>query len=375
LILVNVCPLSPGRPGGAFGGDALNVTRTWLRPALTIGLVAALALAACSSDPDQNGTGAGDLSGSVFVSGSSTVEPISVANAEKFAETAPNVDISVEGPGSSDGFALFCAGDSDVSDASRAIREEEIATCADNGIEFIELYVAIDGLSVITSAENSDIDCLSFTDLWALLGPDAPGNGSDWSDANDLADDTAEATDSEFGEVHTPYPDATISITAPGEESGTFDSFVELVIAEVGDALGVEDATTTANYQSSGDDNVIVQGVAGSPSSLGWVGFAYFVENSDILKALHVDGGDGCVEPTVETIASGEYPIARPLFIYVNAQAAEENPAVTAFIDFYMSDEGRASVSEEGYVDIPDEDWQASVETWESRTTGTQVGE
>lgn len=358
----------------------MNIQRTWLRPALPIAMVAILVLAACSNSsgattPAGEEGGNGELSGSVFVSGSSTVEPISLANAEKFADTAPNVDISVEGPGTSDGFALFCAGDSDVSDASRAISEDEIATCEENGIEFIELYVAIDGLSVITSAENTDVECLSFTDLWALLGPDAPGNGSSWSEANDLADETAEATSSEFGEVNTPYPDGTLSITAPGEESGTFDSFVELVIAPVGEAVGVEDATTTANYQSSGDDNVIVQGVAGSPGSLGWVGFAYFEENADILKALQVDGGEGCVEPTIESIASGEYPIARPLYIYVNAQAADENAALAAFIDFYMSDEGRASAAEVGYVDIPDEDWQASVETWESRTTGTQVGE
>ena len=358
----------------------MNVNRKWWRPLIGISTVLVLVLAACQSTGDDpassdGGGNGGDLSGSVFVSGSSTVEPISLANAEKFAETAPNVDISVEGPGTSDGFALFCAGDSDVSDASRAISEEEIAECEANGIEFVELYVAIDGLSVITSAENDAVDCLSFTDLYGLLGPDAPGNGSSWSDADSVAEAAMEATGGEFGDIHTPYPDETISITAPGEESGTFDSFVEIVIAEVGEAAGVEDATTTANYQSSGDDNVIVQGISGSPGSLGWVGYAYFEENADVLKALAIDGGEGCVEPNPETIASGEYPIARPLFVYVNVQAAEENAAVAAFLDFYTSDEGRASVVEAGYVDIPDEDWQASVDAWESRTTGTRVGE
>jgi phosphate transport system substrate-binding protein len=341
-----------------------------------------LILAACSSASPTGGGGSStapneeEITGSLFVSGSSTVEPISRDVAENFAAAAPNVEISVEGPGTSDGFALFCAGDSDVQDASRAINDDEIAECEANGIEFVELYVAIDGLSVITSAHNDKVDCLSFTDLWALLGQDAGGNGTNWSDADALAQETFEATGGATGEIHTPYPDAPISITAPGEESGTFDSFVELALGPVADELGLEDVTTTANYQSSGDDNVIIQGIAGSedsPDTLGWVGFAYVEQNLDLVKPLAVDGGEGCVEPNIDTIASGEYPIARPLYIYVDAGAAESNAALSAFVDFYLSDEGRASVASAGYVDIPDEDWQTTVETWESRTTGTQV--
>lgn len=355
--------------------------RLRLRPTLSFAVIGLLVLAACTGASPSPGDGGGasvepDVTGSLFVSGSSTVEPISRANAEKFAAVAPNVAISVEGPGTSDGFALFCTGDSDVSDASRAIKQEEIDECAANGIEFIELYVAIDGLSVITSVHNDAIDCLSFTDLWALLGPEAGGNGTSWADAEASAQETFEATAGEFGEIRTPYPDAPMSITAPGEESGTFDSFIEIVLDPIGAALELEDVVPTANYQSSGDDNVIIQGVAGSedsPDTLGWVGFAYVEQNRDVVKPLAVDGGDGCVEPTIDTIASGEYPIARPLYVYVNAGTAEENAALAAFVDFYLSDEGRASVAEAGYVDIPDEDWQASVATWESRTTGTQV--
>jgi phosphate transport system substrate-binding protein len=337
-----------------------------------------LLLAACGtgSSASPSADASMELEGSLFVSGSSTVEPISRANARKFAEAAPNVDISVEGPGTSDGFALFCAGDSDVSDASRAIDAEEIATCEANGIEFIELYIAIDGLSVITSIHNASVECLSFTDLWALLGPEAAGNGSNWSDADGSAQETFDATAGEFGALNTPYPDAPLSITAPGEESGTFDSFIEIALEPVGEALGMEDITTTANYQASPDDNVIIQGVAGSedsPDTLGWVGFAYVEQNLDLVKPLAIDGGSGCVEPTIDTIATGEYPIARPLYIYVNKGTADENPALAGFIDFYLSDDGRASVSESGYVDIPDEDWQATVDTWTNRTTGTQV--
>jgi phosphate transport system substrate-binding protein len=358
----------------------LNVNRKWWRAPLIVSIALMVALAACSGDDGESPAGSDgeDVTGSLFVSGSSTVEPISRRNAEKFASAQGGVDISVEGPGTSDGFALFCAGDSDVQDASRAIEEEEIAACEENGIEFIELYVAIDGLSVITSALNDDVDCLSFTDIWALLGPEAGGNGTNWSDADGLAEETFEATGGATGELNTPYPDAPLSITAPGEESGTFDSFVDLALGPVAEALGLEEFTTTANYQSSGDDNAIIQGVAGSessPDTLGWVGFAYVEENLDLVKPLAVDGGEGCVEPTVDTIASGEYPIARPLFIYVDAAAADENAALAAFVDFYLSDEGRASVSEVGYVDIPDEDWQATVERWENRTTGSAAGE
>jgi phosphate transport system substrate-binding protein len=354
----------------------LNVKRQWSRTALIAGLAATVVLAACSNSSGAT-DGDGGASGSLFVSGSSTVEPISRRNAQKFSETQAGVDISVEGPGTSDGFALFCAGDSNVQDASRAINEEEIAECEANGIEFIELYVAIDGLSVVTSALNDQVECLSFTDIWALLGPEAGGNGTNWSDADTLAEETFAATGGATGEIHAPYPDAPIAITAPGEESGTFDSFVELALGPVAGALGLEDVTTTPNYQSSPDDNAIIQGIAGSedsPETLGWVGFAFVEENLDLVKPLAVDGGEGCVEPTVDTIASGEYPIARPLFIYVDAADADENSALAAFIDFYLSTAGRASVAEVGYVDIPDEDWQATVETWESRTTGTQVG-
>lgn len=359
------------------------LTRTWLRMALPLTVVGVLILSACNSgssaSPDETqsadaGDGGGDLTGSLFVSGSSTVFPISTSNAEKFSGMEGNVDISVEGPGTSDGFALFCAGDSDVSDASRPIKEEEVQTCAENGIDFIELYIAIDGITVMTSPDNADVSCLSFVDLWALLGLEAEGFDN-WQDAVALADETAEATGGEFGESNAAsYPDTSLDVTAPGEESGTFDSFVEIVLDAVGGALEVEDVTTRPDYQSSADDNVIIQGITGSPGSLGWVGFAYYEENTDVVKALDVDGGGGCVTPTTDTIASGEYPIARPLFIYVNAAAAEENDALAAFIDFYVSDEGRASVSEVGYVDIPDEDWQATVDTWESRTTGAQYG-
>ncbi len=318
----------------------------------------------------------GDLSGAIFVSGSSTVEPISIAAGNAFADANPGVAITVEGPGTGDGFAKFCAGESDISDASRPIKAEEIETCEANGIEFIELEVAVDGLSVITSAQNDAVECLSFVDLYALLGPDATGVNN-WADASATADEIG-ATVTDLGAVNTPYPDATLTVTGPGEESGTFDSFVELVIAPVGEELGVEDANVRPDYTASPNDNVIIEGIAANPTSLGWVGFAFVEENLDTVKPLQVDGGEGCVEPTPESIASGEFPIARSLYIYVSVPALEENTALEGFVDFYV-DEAISTLVGTGdgqvpYVPLSDEGAAATAAVWEARETGTRDG-
>ena len=321
---------------------------------IVVGLAASLALAACGGDdstssttpapsstdatgttPTGTPTDLSGLSGSIFVSGSSTVEPISIAVGNAFADLAPRVAVTVEGPGTGDGFAKFCNGETDISDASRPIKAEEVENCAANGIDFIELVVAVDGLSVITSAQNDAVECLSFVDLYALLGPDAIGVNN-WSDATASADAIA-ATVTDLGAAHTPYPDAELTVTAPGEESGTFDSFVEIVIDKVGGELGVEDANVRPDYTASPNDNVIIEGIAANPTSLGWVGFAFVEENLDVVTPLQVDGGGGCVEPTPETIAGGEFPIARDLFIYVNATELDENPALGPFVDYYVN--------------------------------------
>jgi len=339
----------------------LNVKRHWPRPALIAGLAATLVLAACSSNPDaSNGNGDG-VSGEIVVSGSSTVEPITSIALEDFTAANTDVTYSVDGPGTGDGFALFCAGETDISDASRAINEEEAAACEENGIGYVELQIGIDGLSVITSHDNADVTCLGFGDLYALLGPESQGFDN-WSDADELAAEIG----ADFGEIHAPYPDADLVITAPGEESGTFDSFVELVIADVAEARA-QDETTRPDYQTSGDDNVIIENIAGSPSSLGWVGYAFAAENSDTVKLLEVDGGDGCVAPTPDAIASNDYPISRPLFIYVNAAEAEARPELAAFVDFYLSDEGIGSVTEAGYVALDETALAATRATWEGR--------
>ena len=351
--------------------------------AVAAAMALTIPLAACGDDDGgsssdttaTNGDG-GSASGSIFISGSSTVEPISAAVAKLFSDANPNVAIQVEGPGTGDGFAKFCNGESDISDASRPIKAAEAETCAENGIEFIELKVAVDGLSVITSAQNTAIECVSFGDLWALLGPDATGRNN-WSDANDAAEELKALIGAEAGTINAPYPDAPLSVVAPGEESGTFDSFVEVVMETVADLVGAEDAAPRPDYTASPNDNVIVEGIGANPTSLGWVGFAFVEENLDVVKPLQVDGGNGCVEPTPETIAAGEYPIARDLFIYVNANNLADNEALAAYVDLYMSDEGMAVIGtgedQVPYVPLATADLEETRGIWEARTTGTRA--
>ncbi len=327
----------------------------WL-PALLA--VFSLVTAACVDRDTGDGP-----SGQITISGSSTVEPISSLVAEAFKAENDAVGISVDGPGTGDGFGLFCSGQTDISDASRPIKEEEATACADSGIEFIELKVGIDGLSVLTNPANTAVECLDSAAIYALVGPESTGF-SNWSDANGLA--------AEVGSAYTEFPDAPLDITAPGEESGTFDSFVELTIEDIADERG-QDATTRPDYTSSPNDNVIVEGIEGSESSFGWVGFAFYVNEQDAMRAIPIADEEGtCVSPDPDAIATGEYPLARDLFIYVNSAKAAENESLASFVDFYLSDSGLAKVAEAGYVQLTDDAWAETGGVWEARETGTR---
>jgi phosphate transport system substrate-binding protein len=326
-----------------------------------VGLFASLAIvaAACGGDEDEGNSGTNPtLSGNVVVSGSSTVLPISTRVAEKFNANNPDVNISVDGPGTGDGFELFCNGEIDISDASRPIEEEEVKACEKGGIEYIELEIALDGVTVMTNPANDAITCLNLGDLYALVGPESEGFSS-WADANALAKKVG-GTDS--------FPDMPLDITAPGEESGTYDAFIELAgFEDTGVSQGLSEdkaATTRPDYQASADDNVIIQGIEGSDSSFGWVGFAYAQQAGEGVKEIEIDGGDGCVAPSDETIADGTYPLSRSLYIYVNKANIAENPAVKAYVDSYLSDDGIASVTEVGYVPLPSERLEATRSTW-----------
>ena len=340
---------------------------TRIRSAAAGILAGALLLAACSNtgSPGESagGSAAEPVTGTLTISGSSTVEPITSIVAEDFQALNPEVEYTVDGPGTGDGFALFCNGETDLSDASRPIKEEEATACADKGIHYVELKIGIDGISVITSPGNDAASCLSFLDLYALLGPESQ-NFASWSDADDLAGELASLEG--FGDSHAPYPDAALEVTAPGEESGTYDTFVEFAIAKIAGERG-QDAVTRPDYTPSGDDNIIIEGISGSDSSLGWVGFAFADENSDTVKSLEVDGGDGCVAPNPETIASGEYPMSRPLFIYVNTDEEAANPAITAFVDYFLSDAGIAAVTEADYIALSADELAATRSAWDGR--------
>ncbi|MCA1570558.1 MAG: substrate-binding domain-containing protein, partial [Chloroflexi bacterium] len=204
-----------------------------------------------------------------------------------------------------------------------------------------------------------------FLDLYALIGPEGDGYEL-WSDQNDLSDELAEELGEEFGASNAPYPDAPLEVTAPGEESGTYDSFLELVFEDIAEVRGT-DPVARAGYTASGDDNVIIEGISGSDTSLGWVGFAFYEENAEVVKALEIDGGDGCVAATSETIVSNEYPISRDLFIYVNTDRANENETLASFVDYYLSDEGIAAVEEAGYVALAPEALEESRSAWADR--------
>jgi phosphate transport system substrate-binding protein len=335
--------------------------------AAVVALFAALMLvaAACSDDGDGDGTTGGatgeDLSGTIVVSGSSTVLPISSLVAEEFNATNPNVAISVDGPGTGDGFELFCNGETDISDASRPIDEEEVAACEEGGVNYQELEVGIDGIAVMTNPANDAVTCLTPADLYALFGPESEGFDT-WSAANDLA--------TQHG-GNGGMPDVPLEITAPGEESGTYDSFIEINGFEdfaLEDGVS-EDAAASLrpDYQASPDDNVIIQAMEGSDTPLGFVGFAYAAEAGDLVKLLEVDGGSGCVGPTAETIADGSYPISRSLYIYVNTDKAAENPALNAFVDFYVTEASLTEiVSAVGYVPLPADRIDTTQGNWEA---------
>lgn len=327
-------------------------------------------LGACAPDSVQEGSARGEAG--IFVSGSSTVEPISARIADAFSATNSGIAVRVEGPGTGDGFEMFCSGESDISDASRPIKAEEVAKCEAAGIEFAELKVAIDGLSVVTSTANQ-VDCLSFGDLYALLGPESIGFES-WSEANNLARELEDSLDpEEYGEMHAPYPRQELTVTAPGEESGTFDSFTEIVLEGIAEERE-EEGLPRPDYQASPNDNVILDGIAGSEGSLGWAGYAFARENESRIKILEVDAGDGCIAATPDTIASGEFPISRALYIYVNLNQAEANAELTQFVDFYLSDEGLAFVPEVGYVPLTEEDLAETREVWAERRPGAIDG-
>lgn len=298
--------------------------------------VLALGVAACGSDDDSSSGssgGGGDLSGSIRIDGSSTVAPLTEAMAEEFMAENSGVRVTVGTSGTGGGFEKFCAGETDISDASRAIEPEEEEACEKKGIGFEDVHVATDALTVMINNENP-VSCLSVEQLKDVWGPDS--KISNWSEIPGLKEDF----------------DESLSLYGPGTDSGTFDYFTEEINGEEG--------ATRKDYNNVGeDDNATVKGVEGSPGGMGYAGFSFYQENEGKLKALEVDNGKGCVLPSVETAQEGSYaPLSRPLFIYPS-DAALKKPEVKAFIAYYLENVG--SVAEAlGFVPLTEEQLEES---------------
>jgi phosphate transport system substrate-binding protein len=278
--------------------------------------VLAVGVAACGSDDDNGGGGGGgssDLSGTIAIDGSSTVFPLTQAAAEGFQGENPGVKITVGESGTGGGFEKFCAGETDISDASRPIEPEEVAACKKKGITYDDFQVANDGISVTTNPDL-DISCLSTDQLKQL-----------WDKGSTVSNYSQLGQDADTGK---PLPNAKVSLYGPGTDSGTFDFFT--------DEINGEEDRSRSDYQPSEDDNVLVEGVSGDSDGLGYFGFSYYQQNTDKLNLVSVDGGKGCVAPSEKTIQDGSYtPLSRPLFIYPSKKALAK-PEVKAFVKYYL---------------------------------------
>ena len=284
-----------------------------MRKLLAFAACGALALgaAACGSDGDSDsggGGGGGDLSGKIRIDGSSTVAPFAQAAAEEFQAQNPDVKITVGTSGTGGGFEKFCAGETDISDASRPIKDdEEVPICKKNNVTYKEVQVANDGIAVVTNPELK-VDCLTTDQLKEL-----------WNEGSKVT---------KLSEIDPKLPDTELSLFGPGTDSGTFDFFT--------DEINGEEGVSRKEYQPSEDDNVLVQGVSGEAGGLGYFGFSYYEQNQDKLNLVGVDAGNGCVKPSTDAIQSGDYkPLSRPLFMY-SSEKALEKPEVKAFMDYVV---------------------------------------
>ena len=323
------------------------------------GLTLTAALAACNTtQTPTEGTGTTDapadsasgLSGDILIDGSSTVFPITEAMAEEFQTANPDTRVTVGVSGTGGGFSKFCAGETDISNASRPIKAEEIEACEQAGIEYVEIPVAYDAISVVLSPENDWATCLTTEELATIWSPESEGTITNWS------------------QVREGFPDRPLDLYGPGTDSGTFDYFT--------DAINGEEGASRGDYTASEDDNVVVQGVINDPNAIGYFGLAYYEENADSLQAAAIDDGDpsngeGCVAPSVATVDDSTYqPLARPIFVYVST-ASLDKPQVQAFMDFYTDEANSSLVSEVGYVALNSEIYTKAQERLAARTTGS----
>jgi len=281
-----------------------------------------LFLTSCGGNDNNVSTSSSAASsGTITIDGSSTVFPITEAVAEEYRSINPNTRVVVGVSGTGGGFKKFCAGDTDISNASRPIKPEEAKLCADAGIAFTEILVGLDGLAIVTSSSNDFLsDGITREQLKMIFEPEAEGKITRWN------------------QVNAAWPDSEIEIFAPDTDSGTFDFFT--------DEINGHEGLSRADYTASSDDNVLVIGISGGKSTIGYFGYAYYTENAGRLKLLAVDG----VLPNDGTVADGSYSLARPLFIYARNSALIEKDYVQDFIRYHLSDDTDYLIGEAGYT-------------------------
>jgi phosphate binding protein len=280
---------------------------------------ASLLVSGCGGQNNPGGSASeAGVSGSVAVDGSSTVAPLSEAAADLFRDVEPGVNVAVGTAGTGGGFKKFCAGETDISDASRPIKDEEAAECKAKGIDYTEVIVANDGLSVVVNPENTWAKCLTVAQLKTMWSPASEGKIKNWN------------------QIDKSFPDQPLTLFGAGTDSGTFDYFTE--------AINGEEGASRTDYSPSEDDNVTIQGVKGDKGAVGYFGLSYVEQNPDAVKAVEVDGGNGCVAPSAETVQDKTYkPLARPLFIYVKNSSYKDSEAVRSYVDFYVENEAKVA--------------------------------
>ncbi len=296
--------------GAACGSDQTAEPAASVAAATTAAAAAAAVEPATTEAPVEPD---GDLSGAIAIDGSSTVAPLSSLAAEDFMGENSGVQVTVGTSGTGGGFEKFCAGETDIANASRAIKDEEAAACAAEGIEFIEVLAANDALSVVVNKDNDWAECLTVEQLKKMWEP------------------AAEKTVTNWNQVDPTFPDQALALFGPGTDSGTFDYFTK--------AINGEEGASRADYSPSEDDNNTIVGIEGEKGGLGYFGLSYFLENADKLNAASIDAGEGCVAPSADTVHDGTYqPLARPLYMYVSAAAAAR-AEVKGFVDFFLADQ------------------------------------
>ena len=303
---------------------------------MTLGMTFLFAIIGCSSEEisSTSNSGAAPLTGTVEVDGSSTVAPVSEAVAEEFKKQFPKTNVLVGVSGSGGGFKRFVIGETDISNASRDIKPSEAEKAKANGIDFAELRIGMDGLSVMVNTKNTFVDCLTTAELKKIWEPGSLINN--------------------WNEIRSSFPDQKLRLYGPGTDSGTFEFFTHEINGQSG--------ASRDDYTMSEDDNVVVQGISGDQNSLGYFGYAYYEANKDKLKVIGIDSGEGCIVPSAETIDDASYkPLTRPLYIYVNKSSYTNKKVVKEFVDFYMQEAG-ALTAEVGYVPLKDEEYKANLD-------------